>query len=50
MLKNRLEAGASKILIFSQTRNGCDQLSSDINSEGFNSLSIHGEKRQQERD
>merc|ERR1712217_312912 len=40
----------SKILIFCQTKNGGDQLTREMRTDGFPALCIHGDKKQEERD
>jgi len=40
----------SKILIFTQTKRGADQLSQLLSSNGCDALSIHGDKTQSQRD
>jgi ATP-dependent RNA helicase DDX5/DBP2 len=40
----------SKIIIFSDTKRGCDELTRNMRMEGFPALSIHGDKEQRERD
>merc|ERR1719181_740779 len=39
-----------KIIIFSDTKRGCDDLTRNMRMEGFPALSIHGDKEQRERD
>merc|ERR1740124_1734738 len=40
----------SKILVFTATKRMADQLSHQLNRQGWNTQSIHGDKRQEERD
>ena len=40
----------SKILIFCETKRGCDQLTREMRMDGWPALSIHGDKKQEERD
>eukprot|EP00440_Ansanella_granifera_P013131 gb/GFBE01014269.1/.p1 GENE.gb/GFBE01014269.1/~~gb/GFBE01014269.1/.p1 ORF type:complete len:493 (+),score=87.29 gb/GFBE01014269.1/:1-1479(+) len=40
----------SKILIFTATKRGGDDLTREMRTDGFPALCIHGEKRQEERD
>ncbi|KAL3628888.1 hypothetical protein CASFOL_027934 [Castilleja foliolosa] len=40
----------SKILIFVQTKKGCDQVTRQLRVSGWPALSIHGDKSQDERD
>jgi len=40
----------SKILVFTATKRMADQLSHQLNRQGWNTNSIHGDKRQEERD
>jgi len=40
----------SRMLIFSQTKRGCDSLSRTLNQLNWRALAIHGDKSQQERD
>ena len=39
-----------KVLIFTATKKGSDYLSRTLNSEGFATIPIHGDKSQRERD
>ena len=40
----------SKILIFLETKRGCDQVTRQLRTDGWPALSIHGDKSQPERD
>ena len=40
----------SKILIFTETKRGCDDLTRQLRADGWPALCIHGDKSQQERD
>ncbi|CAN1294240.1 DEAD-box ATP-dependent RNA helicase 30 [Linum perenne] len=40
----------SKILIFTETKKGCDQITRQLRMDGWPALSIHGDKNQAERD
>nr|ALO18844.1 DEAD-box RNA helicase [Lilium davidii var. unicolor] len=40
----------SKILIFLETKKGCDQVTRQLRMDGWPALSIHGDKAQHERD
>lgn len=40
----------SKIIIFAETKRGCDDLTRDMRTSGYPALSIHGDKTQSERD
>ncbi len=40
----------SKVIIFVETKKGCDQLTRSIRGQGFNARCIHGDKTQAERD
>lgn len=40
----------SKILIFVETKKGCDQVTRQLRMDGWSALSIHGDKNQAERD
>ncbi|GAA0142798.1 RNA helicase [Lithospermum erythrorhizon] len=40
----------SRILIFLDTKKGCDQITRQLRMDGWPALSIHGDKSQQERD
>eukprot|EP01088_Endostelium_zonatum_P000805 TRINITY_DN1105_c0_g1_i1.p1 TRINITY_DN1105_c0_g1~~TRINITY_DN1105_c0_g1_i1.p1 ORF type:complete len:589 (+),score=160.16 TRINITY_DN1105_c0_g1_i1:196-1962(+) len=42
--------GESKILIFCQTKRGCNQLFKNLSFDGWPCVAIHGDKPQQERD
>lgn len=39
-----------KVLIFSQTKKGCEHICRVLNREGFKCMSIHGDKVQRDRD
>ena len=49
-LMERIMDGRSKILIFTATKRGCDDLTRQLRQDGWPALSIHGDKSQQERD
>lgn len=40
----------SRILIFLDTKKGCDQITRQLRTDGWPALSIHGDKSQAERD
>eukprot|EP00897_Mesotaenium_endlicherianum_P008198 jgi/Mesen1/7406/ME000388S06621 len=40
----------SKILVFMETKRGCDQVTRQLRTDGWPALSIHGDKSQAERD
>ena len=40
----------SKLLIFMETKKGCDQVTRQLRMDGWPALSIHGDKSQAERD
>merc|ERR1712050_517839 len=40
----------SRILIFCETKRGCDQLTREMRLDGFPALCLHGDKKQEERD
>lgn len=40
----------SRILIFMDTKKGCDQITRQLRMDGWPALSIHGDKSQAERD
>lgn len=40
----------SRILIFLETKKGCDQVTRQLRMDGWPALSIHGDKAQSERD
>jgi ATP-dependent RNA helicase DDX5/DBP2 len=42
--------GTSKIIIFTDTKRGADQLQRTLRAQGVSALAIHGDKTQQERD
>ncbi|XP_028765063.1 DEAD-box ATP-dependent RNA helicase 20 [Neltuma alba] len=48
-LLNELMDG-SRILIFIETKKGCDQVTRQLRTDGWPALSIHGDKNQAERD
>lgn len=39
----------SRILIFVETKKGCDQITRQLRMDGWPALSIHGDKNQDER-
>eukprot|EP00392_Amoebophrya_sp_AT5.2_P004983 g4992.t1 len=39
-----------KIIIFAETKRGCDDLTRNMRYDGYAALSIHGDKKQEERD
>lgn len=39
-----------KVLIFAQTKKGCEHMSRNLNKEGFKCMAIHGDKAQKDRD
>ena len=49
-LLEKIMDGRSKILIFTATKRGCDDLTRQLRLDGWPALSIHGDKSQQERD
>ena len=40
----------SRLLIFMETKRGCDQVTRQLRMDGWPALSIHGDKSQAERD
>lgn len=40
----------SRILVFMDTKKGCDQITRQLRMDGWPALSIHGDKSQAERD
>jgi ATP-dependent RNA helicase DDX5/DBP2 len=44
------EAGSEPVLVFVETKRGCDTLCDSLKRERFNARAIHGDKSQQERD
>jgi ATP-dependent RNA helicase DDX5/DBP2 len=40
----------SKVIVFVETKTGCDELTRNLRREGFRCKAIHGDKSQQERD
>ena len=44
------EHGVDKMIVFVETKRGCDQLSRSLAHEGFPARCIHGDKAQDERD
>ncbi|KAL3156968.1 DEAD-box ATP-dependent RNA helicase 20 [Trebouxia sp. C0009 RCD-2024] len=44
------EMDGSKILVFCETKRGCDGVTRQLRMDGWPALSIHGDKSQQERD
>ena len=50
ILRQKPANHSSKIIIFSETKRGADELTRALRYEGFSALAIHGDKSQQERD
>lgn len=48
LLEKEMDGG--KILIFCETKRGCDAVTRQMRTDGWPALSIHGDKSQQERD
>lgn len=48
LLKEMMDG--SRILIFMETKKGCDQVTRQLRMDGWPALSIHGDKSQVERD
>ncbi|CAO2826408.1 unnamed protein product [Amaranthus hypochondriacus] len=48
LLKDKMDG--SKILIFVETKKGCDQVTRQLRMDGWPALAIHGDKDQSERD
>ncbi|KAK9108202.1 hypothetical protein Syun_024213 [Stephania yunnanensis] len=44
------QANGSRVLIFVETKKGCDQVTRQLRMDGWPALSIHGDKEQTERD
>jgi ATP-dependent RNA helicase DDX5/DBP2 len=44
------EMDGRRILIFCETKRGCDAVTRQLRMDGWPALSIHGDKSQQERD
>ena len=44
------EMDGRRLLIFCETKRGCDSVTRQLRTEGWPALSIHGDKSQQERD
>ena len=44
------EMDGRRLLIFCETKRGCDAVTRQLRTEGWPALSIHGDKSQQERD
>jgi hypothetical protein len=40
----------SKVLIFCETKRGCDEVTRSLRAEGWPALALHGDKQQRERD
>ena len=40
----------SRILVFCETKRGCDNLTRQLRQDGWPALAIHGDKSQEERD
>jgi ATP-dependent RNA helicase DDX5/DBP2 len=54
MLATKVEVNGQqkdcKVIVFSETKKGCDRLCSELRRSNYPALSIHGDKTQQERD
>ncbi len=44
------EMDGSKLLVFCETKRGCDTVTRQLRQDGWPALAIHGDKSQQERD
>eukprot|EP00208_Stichococcus_sp_RCC1054_P008135 CAMPEP_0206151732 /NCGR_PEP_ID=MMETSP1473-20131121/38970_1 /ASSEMBLY_ACC=CAM_ASM_001109 /TAXON_ID=1461547 /ORGANISM="Stichococcus sp, Strain RCC1054" /LENGTH=525 /DNA_ID=CAMNT_0053549279 /DNA_START=167 /DNA_END=1744 /DNA_ORIENTATION=+ len=44
------EMDGSRLLVFCETKRGCDSITRQLRQDGFPALCIHGDKSQQERD
>lgn len=44
------EMDGSRVLVFCETKRGCDEVTRKLRQEGWPALSIHGDKSQEERD
>lgn len=40
----------SKVLIFCETKRGCDEITRSLRADGWPALGLHGDKQQRERD
>eukprot|EP00878_Enallax_costatus_P000912 GHUV01001042.1.p1 GENE.GHUV01001042.1~~GHUV01001042.1.p1 ORF type:complete len:564 (+),score=126.11 GHUV01001042.1:221-1912(+) len=50
LLKTIMAEAAAKVLIFCETKRGCDEITRSLRSDGWPALALHGDKSQKERD
>jgi ATP-dependent RNA helicase DDX5/DBP2 len=50
ILKEAIKNDKDKILIFVNTKRGCDKLAKNLEYDGYDAIAIHGDKAQQARD
>eukprot|EP01090_Pellita_catalonica_P018829 TRINITY_DN6202_c0_g1_i1.p1 TRINITY_DN6202_c0_g1~~TRINITY_DN6202_c0_g1_i1.p1 ORF type:complete len:654 (-),score=71.54 TRINITY_DN6202_c0_g1_i1:852-2786(-) len=50
LLDKALSNGSTRVLVFCQTKKGCDALCNSLNRTGMQCLAIHGDKSQNDRD
>lgn len=50
LLKTIMAEPAAKVLIFCETKRGCDEITRSLRSDGWPALALHGDKSQKERD
>jgi ATP-dependent RNA helicase DDX5/DBP2 len=50
LLKEVMTQQGAKVLIFCETKRGCDDITRSLRSDGWPALALHGDKSQKERD
>lgn len=50
LLRTIMAEAAAKVLIFCETKRGCDDITRSLRSDGWPALALHGDKSQKERD
>lgn len=50
LLKEVMTQAGAKVLIFCETKRGCDDITRNLRSDGWPALALHGDKSQKERD
>lgn len=50
MLKTIMTEPGAKVLIFCETKRGCDEITRNLRQDGWPALALHGDKSQKERD
>jgi hypothetical protein len=50
LLKEVMTQQGAKVLIFCETKRGCDEITRSLRNDGWPALALHGDKSQKERD